>query len=154
MAVTQPFLPSIPGLVLLLLLILVLVIPLWRSAANLQEHVRAGAHIVLERLAAESRDGAPISNTEVQVTDNLLPGIGAATPFRLPEHSSAVGHTLKQLELRGKTGAAVVAIDRGAKGLIFPTGDEKLERGDLLVLTGSGEAVRAALELLSDSGSR
>ena len=53
-ALTQPFLPGMPGMTILLVGVALLVIPLWRSATNLEGHVRAGAQVILEALAAQS----------------------------------------------------------------------------------------------------
>ncbi|HVY37801.1 MAG TPA: cation:proton antiporter [Polyangia bacterium] len=147
MAVTQPFLPWLSAPVLLLVLLAALVVPLWRSAADLQGHVRAGAQIVLERLAAQGAE-ANAPPPPSAVAENALAGIGAAQPVRLAEASPAVGCTLKQLQLRGRTSATVVVIERRPGGLIYPTGDEPLQAGDVLVLTGSREAVAAAQDLL------
>jgi Trk K+ transport system NAD-binding subunit len=60
---------------------------------------------------------------------------------------------LKSLNLRGVTGATVLAINRengpsGAENLL-PTGDEPLRAHDTLVIAGSAEATAAAEELLS-----
>ena len=62
-----------------------------------------------------------------------------------------VGRTLKQINLRGLTGATVIAIDRESDDVIYPTGDEELRVGDALILTGTNEAVQAAQTLLSAS---
>ncbi len=146
MAVTQPFLPWLSGPLFLVLLLAALIVPLWRSATNLEGHVRAGAQIVLERLAAEGPEaGPPVEGVAV---DRALAGIGAATPVRLTDGSPAVGRTLKQLQVRGLTSATVVVIDRGSAGLVYPTGDEPLQPGDVLVLTGSADAVSNAQALL------
>ena len=56
---------------------------------------------------------------------------------------------MKQLNLRGLTGATVIAIDREAADVIYPTGDEELRAGDALILTGTAEAVQAAQELVT-----
>ncbi|HXJ21325.1 MAG TPA: cation:proton antiporter [Polyangia bacterium] len=147
LAVTQPFVRSAAGPVLLVLLLAALIVPLWRSATNLEEHVRAGAQVVVEELAAQGRRGHQ-PPARPPAVERVLAGIGGATPVRLAAGSPAIGRTLKQLALRGLTSAAVVAIDRGQAGLIFPTGDEALAEGDVLVLTGSREALEAAEKLL------
>jgi CPA2 family monovalent cation:H+ antiporter-2 len=152
LAVTQPFVRSAAGPALLVVLLAALVVPLWRSATNLQEHVRAGAQLIVEELAAQGRRGHQ-PETRAPAVDRVLAGIGGATPVRLATGSPAIGRTLKQLALRGRTSAAVVAIDRGAAGLIFPTGDEPLAEGDVLVLTGSREAVQAAAGMLAAENS-
>ena len=146
-AITQPFMPGIPGMAILLAGVALLVIPLWRSATNLEGHVRAGAQVILEALAAQS--AAATTSAPVQPPSALLPGLGNATTVAITEGSPAVGRTLKQINLRGLTGATVIAIDREAADVIYPTGDEELRVGDALILTGTAEAVLAAEELIA-----
>ncbi|HZI12136.1 MAG TPA: cation:proton antiporter, partial [Myxococcus sp.] len=55
MALTQPFLPSVPGAALLAVGVVALGVALWRSTTNLHGHVRAGAQVIAEALARESR---------------------------------------------------------------------------------------------------
>ena len=50
--------PGIPVMAILLAGVALLVIPLWRSATNLEGHVRAGAQVILEALAAQSATSA------------------------------------------------------------------------------------------------
>jgi CPA2 family monovalent cation:H+ antiporter-2 len=80
--------------------------------------------------------------------DHLVPGLGAAAGLRLYSDHFGSGRTLRQANLRGRTGASVVALERqGAR--IFPTADEVLRPGDTLILIGSSEAVEAARLLLT-----
>jgi monovalent cation:H+ antiporter-2, CPA2 family len=148
-ALTQPFVPGMPGMAILLVGVALLVIPLWRSATNLEGHVRAGAQVILEALAAQS--GSP-ATTAPQAHATLLPGLGNATTVPIVAGSLAVGRTLKQINLRGLTGATVIAIDRDSADVIYPTGDEELHVGDALILTGTNEAVQAAQTLLTTPG--
>jgi CPA2 family monovalent cation:H+ antiporter-2 len=67
---------------------------------------------------------------------------------RLDASSRAVGRSLADLNLRGSTGATVLAIARGDSGLLVPTADEILRAGDLLALAGTHEAVDAARKIL------
>jgi monovalent cation:H+ antiporter-2, CPA2 family len=145
-ALTQPFLRSFPVVLVVLAAALVLIVPLWRSAANLHGHVRAGAQVILESLANQTQhvDTAE-SRAELQ---RLVPGIGETRTLRI-DGGEAVGRTLKQLDLRGVTGATVIAIDRGDKDIVYPTADEVLRSGDVLVLTGTEEAIALAKELLA-----
>jgi CPA2 family monovalent cation:H+ antiporter-2 len=148
-AVTQPFLPGVPVMAILLAGVALLVIPLWRSATNLEGHVRAGAQVILEALAAQSASSAPASATAPSAPSTLLPGLGNATTVAIAAGSAAVGRTLKQINLRGLTGATVIAIDRDSADVIYPTGDEELRAGDALILTGTADAVQAAQELVA-----
>ena len=159
-ALTQPFLPSVPGPLLLAPLVLALGVLIWQSAGNLHGHVRAGVEVITEALAAEARSGPAISAGEdhppavpLDTTVRMLPGLGAPRAVKLKPGAAGVGRTLKSLNLRGVTGATVLAINRengpsGAENLL-PTGDEPLRAHDTLVIAGSAEATAAAEELLS-----
>jgi len=147
LAVTQPFLPSVPGAAVLLLALAALAIPFWRSASDLQTHVRAGAQVVLEALARGS--GAPEAPADAgHGAPPLLPGLGEATAIRLAPGDAAVGKTLRDLDLR-LTGATVVAIERDGASVVTSGARDRLRAGDLLVLTGTAEAVAAARQRLS-----
>jgi len=158
-AVTQPFLTGFPGVLVLLGVLTVLGVAFWRSTTNLEGHVRAGAEVMIEALVAQSRRGlepSPASRptaesgTQRVVPDvqQLLPGLGTPVLVELVADSPGVGKTLAQLDLRGVTGATVLAIMREAAGVIVPTAKEVLQVGDRLALTGSREAVDAASGLL------
>jgi CPA2 family monovalent cation:H+ antiporter-2 len=79
----------------------------------------------------------------------MLPGLGNATTIRLGAGSPAIGRTLKQIDLRGLTGATVIAIDREPADVIYPTGDEVLAASDTLIITGTAQAVQSAQDLLA-----
>jgi CPA2 family monovalent cation:H+ antiporter-2 len=145
LAVTQPFLPLFYGLPILLLVVAALGIGLWRSTTNLEGHVRAGAEVIIEMLRSQSADEEPT----LSELDKLLPGLGPMTAQRIGGDSPAVGKTLAELNLRGKTGATVLAIVRQDGAAVSPTGHETLAPGDVLALTGSDEAVTAARALLT-----
>ena len=150
LALTQPFLPDAVGATVLGLLVAVLGIAFWRSAANLQGHVRAGAQVILETLAAQSHDptrhveGDPLARVQ-----QVLPGLGALAAVQLDSASPATGKSLAELNLRGLTGATVLAITRDEGGVIIPTAEERLRDGDVLALAGSHEAIEAARSLLT-----
>jgi len=60
---------------------------------------------------------------------------------------------LSEVNLRGLTGATVLAIFRTAgqgPRTLVPTGSERLRAGDVLTLAGSHEAIAAAREALGD----
>jgi CPA2 family monovalent cation:H+ antiporter-2 len=148
LAITQPFLPGFQGAGVLLILFAVLGVGFWRSATNLQGHVRAGAQVIVEALAAQSQAKESAPKNELADIHALLPGIGEPSPIRLEPGSPAVGKTLAQLNLRGLTGATVLAILRGEHGAIVPTAHEVLQSDDVLALAGTHEAIEAARSLL------
>ncbi|MDC0713678.1 cation:proton antiporter [Stigmatella sp. ncwal1] len=148
-AITQPFLSGFTGALLVLVLLGALGVVFWRSATNLQGHVRAGAQLIVEALAAQSRSKEPGAEPQpLEQVHGMLPGLGEPTPVRLGDKSPAIGRTLAELNLRGQTGATVLAIQRGEEGISFPTAKEVLKLGDVLALAGTHEAVEAARSLL------
>ncbi|NBD11018.1 MULTISPECIES: cation:proton antiporter [Corallococcus] len=150
-AITQPFLPGVPGAVLLLVSLAVMGFAFWKSATHLQGHMRAGAQVIVEALAAQShaKGGEDEESSDVlHGVRQLLPGIGEPESVALGEASAAVGRTLAELNLRGMTGATVLAIRRGTEGVLVPSAQEVLRAGDILALAGTHEAIDAAKGVL------
>ena len=157
LAVTQPLLGGVYAPIAFAALVLALGVGFWRSAANLQGHVQAGAQTIVEALISQARKGGvtiqpgahadPPPEVLAQVR-KILPGLGDPTPVYLHESSGAVGRSLAELNLRGITGASVLAIARGSEGLLVPTAKEVLRAGDTLALAGTHDAIAAAKELL------
>jgi CPA2 family monovalent cation:H+ antiporter-2 len=81
--------------------------------------------------------------------ERLLPGIGSLHAANVLKGGPADGRTLGELNLRGLTGATVVAVYRGETPIIYPAGHERLMAGDTLALSGSHEAIKAAERQLS-----
>jgi K+:H+ antiporter len=152
LALTQPFLPGIPVALVLAVSLAVLSVAFWRNATDLQGHIRAGAQVIVDAIAAQSAGGVR-GQDPVERARTLMPGIGPLVAVRLEAGSPAVGRTLAELNLRGLTGATVLAITRdGAAGpVIVPSAMERLHHGDTLALAGTAEAIEAATRLLQPS---
>jgi CPA2 family monovalent cation:H+ antiporter-2 len=149
-AITQPFLPAFRGAIVLSLLLLFLAFAFWRGASSFQGHARAGAEALAAALARQTRSGR--SDNRVQALDSanqILLGLGSPVPIELAPEHAAVGKTLAEIRLRGLTGATVLAIRRGDKSVLVPSGQERLEAGDVLAVAGTQDAVEAARELLA-----
>jgi CPA2 family monovalent cation:H+ antiporter-2 len=158
LALTQPFLGGVYGPLILAALLIGLGIALWRGASDLYGHVRAGAETIIEVLISQSRSAPatepgrpapPLSDQTLDQVRSVLPGLGEPTPIRLAAHSPAVGATLGALNISGLTGAAVLAILRGDRGLITPTAAETLHAGDILAIAGTRDAIAAAIQLVA-----
>jgi CPA2 family monovalent cation:H+ antiporter-2 len=145
-ALTQPFLPGVTAVAVLLVAVAVLFVVFLRSARNLYGHVRAAAQIIVEALATQSASKS--AGEALPEAASVLPGLGPLQRVEIPVGSPAVGKSLAQLELRGMTGATVLAIIREQGGIAIPDAHEPLRAGDALVFTGSEEAIAAAIELL------
>jgi len=149
LALLQPFLSPLASALGLALMLGALVMTFWRSTADLQGHVHAGATAILEALAAPARGRPSATGAALEHVGQLLPGLGEPEAFTLGAGSAAVGRSLSALDLRGLTGATVLAITRGEREIVLPSAGEVLAAGDLLALAGTHEAVAAAKELLS-----
>jgi CPA2 family monovalent cation:H+ antiporter-2 len=145
-ALTLPFVSPVYGPAILIAGLAVLFVAFWRSATNLEGHVRAGAEMVVEVLAKESHDAD--EPTTLESLHPLLPGLGTLASAHLGKNSPSVGKSLTELDLRALTGASVIAIHRGGEDVVTPTGHEKLREGDVLALIGTREALAAAQRLL------
>ena len=148
LVLTQPFVPSWAAGIALGLLLLSLGFAFWRSATNLHGHVRAGAQMIAEALMLQAQKPASTAESSFAQLEQLTQGLGEPIPLRLTETSPAVGKSLAQLNLRGLTGASVLAIARGDQGIIVPTATEVLRTDDVLALAGTREAVAAATHAL------
>ncbi len=154
-AITQPFLPAHQGAVVLLLLTIVLLIALWRNASNLQGHARAGAQIIASALAQQMASaGDSQEETKLEDVNAVLPGLGEPVAIRVVPESIAVGRSLAQLNLRGATGATVLAIRRGDQQIPTPLGREVINANDVLAVAGAHDSIAIARALFSPSLSK
>lgn len=158
LAVTQPILGGFYGPALFALLLFVLGFAFWRGATNLHGHVRAGAQTIVEAILTQAHKGAsldlpPVAPAPLSEVHRLLPGLGEPIPFQIQRSSPAIGKSLADLNLRGITGATVLAITRGERGLLIPTAQEVLQEGDILALAGSHDAIDGATRFLSEPAS-
>jgi CPA2 family monovalent cation:H+ antiporter-2 len=155
-AVTQPFLPPLRGAVVLIALLVTLAFSFWRGAGNLQGHAKAAAQAIAEGLALQTREGRAVveSPGPLDEVNRMILGLGSPVSVRLESNSAAVGKTLAELNLRGLTGATVLAIRRGEEAVLVPSGHERLNVGDVLALAGTRDAVDAARALLETADSK
>jgi CPA2 family monovalent cation:H+ antiporter-2 len=106
--------------------------------------------VIVEALGAQAWRGGPTPDDRgLAQVRKMFPGLGEPVPVRLGPKSPGVGKTLAELNLRGQTGATVLAIVRGEEGILIPTAREALQAGDVLALAGAHECIEAAKELLT-----
>ena len=142
---TLPFVPPFGVAGVIVAYLLILGIAFWRNAADLDRHSRAGAELVVHVLGKQGHSG---DTGMFEVVQGMLPGLGTIVPVEVGLGSAAAGRTLGELNLRGRTGATVVALSRGEERDPAPTAVTRVEAGDLLALSGSGSAIGLAVALL------
>lgn len=145
LAVTQPFLPLLSGAPVLVVLFALLGVSFWRRADKLQEHVRAGAEVVVDALVRHGNR----PEARIEEVQSLLPGMGTLAEIPIAPQSSAAGLTLGEIALRGRTGATAIAIVRAGQPLVAPNGHSQLHPGDVVCVAGTHDAVEAARTLLA-----
>jgi CPA2 family monovalent cation:H+ antiporter-2 len=149
-ALTQPFLHGYTGAIVLLVALTALGVVFWRTASELHGHVRSVSKVFVRALAAQAASGArgqPAVDKLAEARD-LLPGVGEPVRIQIPADARAVGRSLADLELRGTTGATVLAIIRAGEGEL-PDAHDPLLAGDILAVAGIQDAINAATDLLT-----
>ena len=150
--VAQPFLPSVSTPLVLGALFALLAIGVWRSATNLERHVQAGSQAVLEALRGYAHAGRSGDTTVINEIRSLLHGLGDPVAVKLGTDAPSLGASLAELNLRGRSGATVLAISRGPGSIVAPSASERLRPGDVVGLAGSDEAIEAARKVLLETG--
>jgi CPA2 family monovalent cation:H+ antiporter-2 len=159
MTVTQPFAPRIPGVAVVFAAGLMLVLAVWRSAKNLQGHAVAAGEVIAAALARRSNEGVQAKEADdaMQKMHTMLPGLGEPVAMTVAARSQADGRTLRELNMRGLTGATVLALLRGDEQFVSPRGDQRLEQGDVIAVAGTHDAVdgvRSMVNPSAETGSR
>lgn len=139
---SSTLLPRGPSLVALLLMASLVTILLWRFF--IQVHARAQI-AMLETLA----ETPPAPNGTAAEPLPLILREARLETVPIPEGSPAAGKLIRELELRTRTGASAVGIERGASPIINPGPDEELQAGDKVLLLGNTEQLTVARLLLA-----
>jgi CPA2 family monovalent cation:H+ antiporter-2 len=95
-----------------------------------------------------STDGAQ-GETTLEDVNTILPGLGEPVAIRVVPQSIAVGRSLAELNLRGATGATILAIRRGDQQIPTPLGREVIQSGDVLAVAGGHDSVAVAQALFA-----
>lgn len=150
LAITQPMTGGVEGGIAVGALMAVVIWSLIQSAAVLEGQVKAGSELMLKALADRVGSGPGDDHDLRAKLRSLLPGLAEPVPVRLHPEARAVGRTLGELDLRGRTGATVLAIVRPDGEGLLPSAKEPLRAGDVLALTGGAHAVEAARAMLEE----
>lgn len=148
--VTQPFAPRIPGIAVIFGAGLILVMAIWRSAKNLQGHALAAGEVIAAALARRvGQEAAHDTDAALRRMHSMLPGIGEPVAMTIAAGSLADGRTLGELNMRGVTGATVLALLRDSEQIVSPRGDQMLERGDVIAVAGTHDAVASVRAMVN-----
>ncbi|HEX8287515.1 MAG TPA: cation:proton antiporter [Pyrinomonadaceae bacterium] len=110
-------------------------------------------HVIESQIEEIRRQGYEMlrspSLTRIKIA-NLNAALHAATTesLKLNQNSPVVGKNLGELDLRGKSGATLIAVVRGDETKISPGANYKLQANDVLVLLGTSEKIERAIKIL------
>lgn len=142
---SSTLLPSFQVFLVLLVLVGILSWVLRRSFIK----VYGKAQIALEQTLAQTP--APRPQAQPAQLPSLLREADLQT-VTLAATSTAVGKLIRELELRTRTGASIVGIERKSGPIINPGPDEELQREDQLLLLGTPPQLTEARRLFESSG--
>lgn len=86
-----------------------------------------------------------------QIMEALLPEFEFET-YQLADDAAAIGKTLRDLELRARTGATLLGVRRDSTLTAVPTPDFQFQERDELVLAGKPQQVADAIRVLDGRG--
>jgi monovalent cation:H+ antiporter-2, CPA2 family len=136
LVLSSPLLPPLEVLLVLVLIVGLVMWAWWRAFVKWYSK----AQVALMETFAQPPPSRPESTTQF---------------FRLLSHaqlrvvavdrsSPVVGKLIRELELRSRTGASVVGIERNGESIVNPGPDEEVRAGDKLLLLGSGDQLDKA----------
>jgi CPA2 family monovalent cation:H+ antiporter-2 len=143
LVLSSALLPTFNVLLVLLGLIVLITMRLWRSFIK----VYAKAQVALQETFAQTP--APF-----HVGSTALPPLLREADLQavtLALDSPAAGKLIGELELRTRTGASIVGIERNGEKIINPGPDEELQAGDQVLLLGTRPQIDAATAALSQA---
>ncbi len=112
----------------------------------------APPHVVEREKAALRREGYGLLRGDANHGHSTLealrqlPGVDRVP---VPAGSAAAGRTLRELDLRRRTGATVLAVERGGELQVNPSPEFQLEAGDGLLAFADGTALDAMTNVLA-----
>ncbi|HVU19076.1 MAG TPA: cation:proton antiporter [Candidatus Didemnitutus sp.] len=123
-------------------LLLVIVLLGWSLSRSFHRVYTSGQAALIETLTDKSSGTTPPMGARVLADSNLkIVPIVAGSP--------AAGHLIRELELRSRTGASIVALERGEERLINPGPDEEIRVGDRVLILGHADQLASARSILT-----
>ena len=130
----------LPPLNVLLLLLLIVGFTTWLSWRGM---VRVYARAQLALRETLSQPPRPKSTQSIEPFETFLKEAELKTVI-VASTSPIQGKLIRDLDLRSRTGASIVAIERAGRNIVNPPPDEEVQAGDTLLLLGNGAQLLAA----------
>lgn len=107
-----------------------------------------------DAVRSEGLEALPVRDDRAHVLEDLAHAMGGLEVgwFTVSDQSAVAGHTISDSNLRLRTGASIVAINRDPGVVSNPGPSERLSPGDRVAVIGSPTEVEDAGRLLTGSG--
>lgn len=142
LVLSSAILPTTNLLVVLALVLVAITVMLWRSLVRV--------HTKAQFALYETLNEAPLPH-HAEEAPSALPSLlrhAELVTLTIRPDSAVTGRFISELQLRTRTGASIVGIERNGENIINPGISEDLRAGDSVLLIGSAEQIRQAKELL------
>jgi CPA2 family monovalent cation:H+ antiporter-2 len=146
LVLSSTLLPTLNVMALLLGIVASITWLLWRSFIR----VYSKAQVALQETFAQ-QPAPPPATTPAALPPLLREADLETVP--IPPDSPAVGKLIRELELRTRTGASIVGIERNGGNIINPGPDEEFQSGDQVLLLGTRKQLDLAKLTLSNQPS-
>ncbi len=136
LVISSAFLPPWPALTVLLLIVGLVTVLFWRFFIQIHSKAQVALRETLSQpppAVGELEQPLPLILKEAQL------GV-----VEISRSSVAAGKLIREVELRTRTGASAVGIERAGGSIINPGPDEELQPGDKVFLLGSRDQLDAA----------
>jgi len=143
LALSAPLLPPREVLMVLVVIVALVMWGWWR--AFVKWHSKAQVALI------ETFDRPPPTRPESTTQLFRLLSHAQLRVVLVEAHSPVVGKLIRELELRSRTGASVVGIERNGENHVNPGPDEEIRAGDKLLLLGSSDQLTQAGDLFQVS---
>jgi CPA2 family monovalent cation:H+ antiporter-2 len=108
--------------------------------------IRAETRILRGETYEMFRSRAPVPEVSEQVLESL--SRGTEDIFRVEAGMPAAGRSIREVDLRNRSGATIIAVVRNGEPMTNPSPEVTLAAGDSLVLVGSHAELERAFDLL------
>lgn len=105
----------------------------------------------LARTVGSIIEGAHFQPVEAETRETTLPGGLLLEWYEIAPGLRLVGESLESARIRDRTGATIIAIQRGNETIPNPPADAVLEEGDTVIVIGTPENCEAFEEVLAES---
>lgn len=142
LVLSSAILPSRNLLLVLAAVLVLLTVVLWRTFVRL--------HTKAQFALQETLNEAPLPHHDHEAENHPLPSLlrhAELLTLTVSPTSKAAGKVIAELQLRTRTGASIVGIERAGENIINPGISEEVRAGDSILLIGSTEQIQRAQEV-------